>query len=227
MQSVGNALQPAAKRRRGAAPRAFSLAARGRMVAKLFCLLGKSGVGKDTLFEQIIQAPELDIAPVVPYTTRPRREDETDGIQYRFVSESFFAQLEQGGNILEKRQYSTVHGIWHYATVFDIASRGNFITITTPQGCKALAEKLGKDAMVIIYLQADDKTRLERAILRESGQKQPNYSEVCRRYLADQADFCNADFSGYTVFNIDTRSDPAQCFARFKDIFTHCIGADV
>ena len=192
-------------------------------MGKLFCLLGKSGVGKDTLFKHIIEDPKLGgaLSTVVPYTTRPQRKDETCGVHYHFVSEAFMDELERRGEIIEKRQYMTVHGIWHYFTAaFELPPVGDFITITTPHGSKKLAEKIGGEKMVIIHLTADDKTRLERSILRESGQKEPNYAEVCRRYLADEQDFKDADFSGLAAFEIDASRSEEDSFAAFKEIFS-------
>ena len=50
---------------------------------RVFCLVGKSCSGKDTLYARILdRCPEL--VPVIPCTTRPRRTGETDGQNYRF-----------------------------------------------------------------------------------------------------------------------------------------------
>ena len=192
-------------------------------MAKLYCLLGKSGVGKDTLFRHIVDDPELGaaLAPVVPYTTRPKREDETCGMHYHFVSEAQMDELERQGKIIEKRRYDTVRGVWHYFTaVFELPLRRDCIIITTPQGTKKLAEKVGAENMVIIQLTASDQTRLERSIARESGQAQPNYAEVCRRYLADEQDFGAADFSGFAVFEVDAGQSAQHSLDAFRKIFS-------
>ena len=39
------------------------------------------------------------------------------------------------------------------------------------------------------YATVDDGVRLERAIARERQQQEPKYTELCRRFLADEADF--------------------------------------
>ena len=43
--------------------------------------------------------------------------------------------------------------------------------------------------MLPIYIEVADAERLERSIKREKKQAYPNFSEVCRRYLADEEDF--------------------------------------
>ena len=40
-----------------------------------------------------------------------------------------------------------------------------------------------------IYIEVEDGERLLRAIARERQQKTPQYEEMCRRFLADNADF--------------------------------------
>ena len=40
-----------------------------------------------------------------------------------------------------------------------------------------------------IYIEVEDGERLLRAIARERQQKTPQYEEMCRRFLADAADF--------------------------------------
>ncbi len=38
-------------------------------------------------------------------------------------------------------------------------------------------------------MESPDRERLARSLKREDKQEKPNYAEVCRRYLADEADF--------------------------------------
>ena len=47
----------------------------------------------------------------------------------------------------------------------------------------------GENGLVPVYIEVDDGVRLERALQREKGQKEPKYKELCRRFLADEEDF--------------------------------------
>ena len=40
-------------------------------MGKIFCLMGKSSSGKDTIFKKIRDDKELNLKPIVSYTTRP------------------------------------------------------------------------------------------------------------------------------------------------------------
>ena len=83
---------------------------------KIYYMMGKSSSGKDTLQKELKEAlPGL--RTITPYTTRPRRDGERDGMEYFFVSEDTLNIFERQGRVIEQRAYNTVHGIWRYATV--------------------------------------------------------------------------------------------------------------
>jgi guanylate kinase len=93
--------------------------------------------------------------------------------------------------IIEMRKYDTIKGVWYYCTLDDgrmDLNSANYIIIGTLEGYRAL-KKYYKNAVVPLYIEVDDGERLSRAIARERGQKKPDYSELCRRFLADCEDF--------------------------------------
>ena len=88
-------------------------------MGKIFCLIGKSSCGKDTLYKRILSDGNLPLKTLVSYTTRPIRSGETNGVEYYFLTEDQLKSLEQEDKIIELRAYHTVHGIWKYFTVND------------------------------------------------------------------------------------------------------------
>ncbi len=159
-------------------------------MGKIYCMIGKSGAGKDTVFSSLMKRRIPALAPVVTYTTRPVRTGETDGVEYHFTDDAGLAELEAAGKVIEKRTYHTVHGDWHYFTCeIDISQNTDYIMIGTPDVVDKLYEHYSADDISVIWLDMDDGERLKRCINREAQQKNPNYSEVCRRFLADEADF--------------------------------------
>ena len=52
-----------------------------------------------------------------------------------------------------------------------------------------LKKYFGEDQVVPLYVEVEDGLRLERALSRERMQDEPDYAELCRRYLADRQDF--------------------------------------
>ncbi|WMJ21927.1 guanylate kinase [Paludicola sp. MB14-C6] len=191
-------------------------------MGKLYCILGKSGVGKDTLFKQIMKTTDLNIQPIIPYTTRPKRSNEQEGVQYHFVNDQELAELEKQNKVIEKRQYDTVFGVWSYFTVdTGLDFKNNYLFITTLEAIEKLANWYGPENIVIIYLEISDRVRLERAINRENTQESPNYSEVCRRYLADEIDFSEDKLSVYAnLYRINAEQSLEQCVRSFVNIMS-------
>ena len=53
-------------------------------MGKIFYIMGKSASGKDTIYKELIEKmPKFH--SIVPYTTRPMREGEKDGVEYFFT----------------------------------------------------------------------------------------------------------------------------------------------
>lgn len=161
-------------------------------MGKIFCLMGKSSSGKDTLFKDLIKENGLGLLPVVSYTTRPMRTNEVEGREYHFITKEQLEGYKATDKMIEHRVYETVHGPWHYATIddgqIDLESH-NYLMIVTLEAYNNLVKYFGEKKVVPLYVEVEDGLRLERAILREKQQVNPNYEEICRRFLADSKDF--------------------------------------
>ena len=159
-------------------------------MGKIFYLMGKSASGKDTIYKKVKeQLPELKT--IVIYTTRPIREGERDGVEYFFKTEDEFHQLQQEGKVIESRTYQTIHGPWIYFTVDDgqFDREDHLVAIGTLESYIQLRRYFGDEKVIPIYVEVEDGLRLERALERERKQTKPKYEEMCRRFLADSADF--------------------------------------
>lgn len=161
-------------------------------MGKIFCIIGKSSTGKDTIYRYLLEQKELKLKKIVTYTTRPMRAGEQDGVEYFFCDDKRAEELEVAGKVIELRAYHTIYGIWKYFTVddgqVDFGKESSIVTSTVEQYLK-LREYYGKENVVPIYIEVEDGERLERAIARERQQVTPKYEEMCRRFLADAADF--------------------------------------
>ena len=161
-------------------------------MGKIICLMGKSSSGKDTIFRELLQEGTLGLRTIVPYTTRPIRTGETDGVDYHFTDEEGFQKLLEEGKIIEERAYNTVHGLWRYFTVADDSielDRYDYCVIGTLEAYINIRDYFGAARVLPVYIEIDDGERLQRALSRERSQKEPKYEEMCRRFLADCQDF--------------------------------------
>ena len=189
-------------------------------------IMGKSATGKDTVYRQIKKDfPELK--PIVLYTTRPKRARETDGVEYHFIDEETLNEFAANGKVIEQRTYQTIYGPWHYATIddgtVDLTAPGNFYAaIGTLEAYVKIKEYYGEEALVPIYIYADDQTRLLRSIRRESKEAEPDYRELCRRYLADEEDFSEEKLNaaGLDESRRYRKDDMEVDYPRIKDAIT-------
>ncbi len=161
-------------------------------MGKIYCVMGKSSSGKDTIYKKLLSREELHLRQIIPYTTRPIREGEQDGVEYHFCTREEKDRLLAEDKIIELRSYNTVHGIWDYFTADDgqiDLAREDCILIGTLETYSKLLSHFGKKCLVPIYIEVEDGVRLMRALEREMQEASPKYEEMCRRFLADQADF--------------------------------------
>uniref|UniRef100_A0A915KC41 MAGUK p55 subfamily member 7 n=1 Tax=Romanomermis culicivorax TaxID=13658 RepID=A0A915KC41_ROMCU len=95
-------------------------------------LIGPSGVGRNELKRRLILLNPDRFATTVPYTSRKARPDETDGVQYNFVSRAIMEQWMNENRFLEYGEYKGNL----YGTTLDniqrISTDLNRICILTP-----------------------------------------------------------------------------------------------
>ncbi|ETP71438.1 guanylate kinase [Lachnospiraceae bacterium JC7] len=158
----------------------------------IYYLFGKSASGKDTIYKKLKELrPEWK--EVTPYTTRPIREGETEGVEYHFVSNEQMEQFKRDGKIIEERIYQTVYGPWRYGTVDDgqinISDDSDYLMIGVLESYISTRDYVGKENITPIYIEVPDDIRLERAKRREMLEKTPKLDEMLRRFEADNRDF--------------------------------------
>ncbi len=179
-------------------------------MSKIFFIMGKSASGKDGVFSQILNKNIPGLKPVTIYTTRPMRDGEVQGREYNFTDEDGLCEMRGKGLVIEERVYHTVQGDWIYFTAADdtigdikrvkhpqtaetqddgSSDPDNYIVINTLEAYEKYLDYFGEEVMVPVYIYVDDDIRLIRAVERERQQKNPDYKEVCRRFLADEDDF--------------------------------------
>lgn len=161
-------------------------------MGKIFCVMGKSASGKDSIFAKLISSDSLNLKRIVPYTTRPIRDGEQNGETYFFCSEEEVEELDKAGKIVELRAYNTVHGVWKYFTVDDgqiDLENGNYLLIGTLDTFVQIKKHFGEEKVIPIYIEVEDGERLMRALSREKQEDVPKYQEMCRRFLTDSEDF--------------------------------------
>ena len=187
-------------------------------MGKIYCVMGKSSSGKDTVYKKLKEQYK-EFRLIVPYTTRPIREGEKDGVDYYFVDPEQFRAMKEDGKVIESRSYNTKCGIWTYFTADDgqiDLSAADYLLIGTLVSYQALREYFGEEAIVPVYLEVEDGLRLARALERERRQEKPKYAEMCRRFLADEEDFSEENLIKSGITERFGNEDFTECLNKIQ-----------
>ena len=178
--------------------------------ARLFVIAAPSGAGKTTLVHAMTtRHPELRFS--ISYTTRPKRRNEADGVDYIFIDKPEFERLREAGELLES------------ATVFDnlyATSRGQVeqhlddgypvILEIDWQGAAQVRESMPE--CVSIFILPPSLTELERRL----RDRRTDSEEVIERRLRDAvSDIGHWQEFDYVVIN----DDLDQALADLESIF--------
>ncbi len=176
---------------------------------RIFCIMGKSSSGKDSLYTAIIGS--LALTPLVIYTTRPMRENEMEGREYHFVDRPTFERMSAEGRVIESRTYHTKLGDWTYFTANDNIDLDahSYAVIGTLESFVPIRDYFGADRVVPLYVEVEDGERLARAVERERREEVPKYTELCRRFIADTEDFSDGKLA---AAGVDRRFDNTGSF---------------
>lgn len=184
-------------------------------MSKIFYLMGKSSSGKDTIFKEL-----EGLRTLVPYTTRPIRAGEEDGVEYYFTDEAGFQKLLSSGKVIEQREYHTFHGVWRYFTVDDgqfvPEGKQDYIMIGTLEAYQSMQKYFGAEKVLPVLIELDDGLRLQRALDRERQQECPRYEEMCRRFLADSEDFAEEKIREAGIEKRFQNDDLERCLTEIR-----------
>lgn len=138
-------------------------------------IVGKAASGKDHLREAFRREGwKIDVS----VTTRERREQEKEGIHYKYISFNAFEEMVRDGKV---KEYTTFQGNY-YGTTSD-SWESSKVFIMTPGAVSGLPEKDRKESYVV-YLAISLQCRMDR--LQERGWSE---EEIRSRVEEDEREF--------------------------------------
>lgn len=159
----------------------------------MLVLVGASASGKSSIQNELVKT--YGYKKVITYTTRPKRNYETAGNDYHFISEEEFLQLKEADYFLETACYNG----WYYGTAkkdcevtIDDFSSGyayedNKVIVLTPHGLRNLQKYANTNDGVEItafYIKVPRRDRLIKILERND-----NVDEAIRRNMSDVGQF--------------------------------------
>ncbi len=175
----------------------------------LLVLSSPSGAGKTTITRRLLQRdPGLSLS--VSVTTRPRRPNEIDGRDYRFVDQATFDRMVEQGELLE---HATVFG-HSYGTpraVVDaaIAKGRDIVTDIDWQGTQQISSKAGAD-IVTVFVLPPSKEALESRL---RSRAQDSDAVVAQRMAKSAEEMSHWPEYAYVIVNDDLDKSVAEVHA--------------
>jgi guanylate kinase len=171
--------------------------------ANIIVLTAPSGAGKTTIARRVMDAmPDMQFS--VSATTRPPRNDETDGEDYHFLSVDEFEQRIENGDLLE---YEEVYPDRLYGTlrseVEGKSENGPVLLDIDVEGALNVKQIFGDDALVL-FVAPPSKAALRRR-LKKRGTEDPD--ALADRLARADRELDHADDFDAVVVNDDL--DPA------------------
>ena len=165
---------------------------------RLFVLAAPSGAGKTTLVHALTRNnPGLRFS--ISYTTRPQRRNEANGVDYLFVDEAEFLELERAGAMLESALvFDNHYGTSRQQVEKHLAAGHNVILEIDWQGARQVRESMPDSQSVFIL--PPSRTELERRL----RDRRTDSVEVIERRLNDAlSDMSHWSEFDYVIINDD------------------------
>ena len=168
----------------------------------LIIVSGPSGVGKDAALKRM-QELHYPFHFLVTNTTRPKRAEEIDGIDYHFVTKEQFAAMEASGDILER---AVVYGFDYgnsRSEVREALARGQDVIMRIDVQGAATIKRLVPDAIFIMLLPPSEQVLEQR--LRRRRSEPEEYLQI--RVHAARLEMNEVAKFDYAIINEDNALD--------------------
>ncbi|EDV26953.1 expressed hypothetical protein [Trichoplax adhaerens] len=177
---------------------------------KCLYLLGAKGVGKRTIKTRLVESDPERLGIAIPYTTRPAKSGEEDGVDYHFVAEKHFRRKLKDNQFLEWGRYQNNYYGTRASTVKDVMNSGKMVVLDLiPEAIKAL--KSSNFKAYVVFIASPSAEILEK-----------RHEDSTKRYadfqkMKEESDIMEQMYGSYideTILNLD----PNETYEKLKEI---------
>ena len=142
------------------------------MKNRILCIVGGTCTGKSTLLDKITSDNKFmennNLKKLVYSTTRKKRDDEIDGVDYHFKTNDEFVEDRNNHDIIEVRDYETkAEGMVEFYTQKSSIQKGsNYICTASPMQAAEYICNLGDEFDVELFvLHTDELVRDRKSVV--------------------------------------------------------------
>lgn len=162
----------------------------------LFVVSAPSATGKTTVVEQLVQlVPGLRMSR--SYTSRPRREGETDGVDYNFVSRDTFEAGIREGDFLEWADvFGNYYGTSRRETEARLAGGEDLVLVIDVQGARQV--RALRPGTIAVFMLPPSFETLEMRLRKRSSEPE---AAMARRLATARQEVSAVEAYDYVVVN--------------------------
>jgi guanylate kinase len=162
----------------------------------LIVISGPSGVGKDSVVRSLRER-DLSLHFVVTVNTRAPRADETNGVDYIFISHEEFERMKTAGELLEHAQvYNDFKGVPRQQVKEAMASGKDVLMRLDVQGAATIREEEPQALLIFITTSSE-----EEMVQRLEARKTESAEDLKLRIETSRQEFRRIEEFDYVVVN--------------------------
>lgn len=170
------------------------------MRKNLFVISGPSGVGKDTVVKALLKK-HSNVRKTISVTTRAKRNNETDGVDYYFITEEVFSNDRHNGRLVEFELYDGAYYGTLYSEIERHSEKDPLILVIDVRGRRNVLRRYPMARSIFISPPSPEDLKL-RIITRNENTPE----EMEHRLTVAEEELAQATMYDHTVINenIDT-----------------------
>ncbi len=163
---------------------------------KIIVVSAPSGTGKTTILKKFL-AQNKDYKFSVSYTTRAKRDNETNGVEYFFITEQEFLRKIESGDFLEwEKVYDYYYGTDKNLVELSVSKGDNILIEVDVKGALSI-KKLFPEA-ILVFIEPPSMEELKRRLI---NRKTENELDLSKRLNRAEMEMKERDKFTYIICN--------------------------
>lgn len=190
----------------------------------LVTITGGSCVGKNSVVGHLLSSSEICCREAISFTTREKRKDETDGVDYYFITTEKFEKLRSEDEILEFNYYDGNY----YGTLKDEIKNRNgelLILVIDINGVKSIKEKLFENISTIFFIPPGNDINAQIKVLHQRlvNRKMNKRDSIKKRLQIARREIEQVNFFDRIIINDILEEAQKETLEYIKLTFPQCI----